>query len=843
MITASSVVELVGSRVFRSQPPRGTPLRILRVRLYRCFYHDIKSRVGHATAENTSAWPPSTVKTPQVAKNIDRHGYATFKESAATITAEEHALLQDLLKRFPSHSSLTTTPRVTTYDKPQDHYGSESSQAVNEELPTQFKKALEAVQQQNTRRLLIYLRRISYLPYKVLDRAIESLPRTTFTEFVRALDPNKVTRDADPTVGVNVTAGMFNMLNLESTINDWGIRKIYQRLLQRMLVLMKAMQMTGNRLNSEEYTCLIRCAGVAGDMTAAKSIWREMDRMGDSFWRQGALYTEFMRARFLTEPFSTAHDKTRRMVLPRNLHRSRLLLNNRRLRYLDRLRIKLRSRRLLFGLNWHSEYVEDITRVLRKRKPIDRMFDSVFRNGALPSERLLCTFIVAYARTGSLHRVGSRLLPIFGIQISQLNRNGAEITKTTEGGPFMPGLRLRPTVYLMETIVEAYGCNSEILVAFQLINYISQEFRIPVPPSVWLALLEWTHIASSVPFSTMWRAAKMPSKVPPRNAVEMIWNRMMMAPHNVVPRYEHTAVLIRHLIGRRKLGSAIPHLHRASDIYNQQARGLEQAAFEYVQALRDGAATAATTILARYESARFRTRAMWYELQSWCHQLLLRWRPIVGGTGGQTSASPYSRFAHSVIPTFVAQFRSGAEGGRGEILPNPILYRTPSGYVRIMDPCREFNRSVFVRSLSVNVPFSLSRRTVQRRRRIATMMRADTFTATTMAGTAQRLMTQRRDAVLSTRSLAPLMASRLEPESLLTGDRRTVRAARLPRRPEGFDVTKKNSWKELEWAMEGREEADRNNARQKQQQQQQMSEWAIDDGDDDDDDDDDDDHF
>ncbi|RYP21057.1 hypothetical protein DL765_002464 [Monosporascus sp. GIB2] len=122
------------------------------------------------------------------------------------------------------------------------------------------------------------------------------MPRSTFTELLRPLDPFTVYKDADPSNGTYIAPGMVTMLNIESTIDDWGFRGLHVRLLQRMLALMKALKATGQTLNAEEYTYLIRCADAASDIATAKWLWRDMDRSETTFWRQTGLYGEYVQS-------------------------------------------------------------------------------------------------------------------------------------------------------------------------------------------------------------------------------------------------------------------------------------------------------------------------------------------------------------------------------------------------------------------------------------------------------------------------------------------------------------------------------------------------------------------
>ncbi|KAI1435143.1 hypothetical protein GGR50DRAFT_348577 [Xylaria sp. CBS 124048] len=103
------------------------------------------------------------------------------------------------------------------------------------------------------------------------------------------------------------------------------------------------------------------------------------------------MYTELIKARFLTESLYTSHEKTFRTVTPRNLHRSRVMLHWCYVARLDTLRLMTRMKKRRFALNKDTDHVEESMRVLRGWHPPVRFFNIV-ENVRLfsPNEDLLC---------------------------------------------------------------------------------------------------------------------------------------------------------------------------------------------------------------------------------------------------------------------------------------------------------------------------------------------------------------------------------------------------------------------------------------------------------------------
>ncbi|RYO89179.1 hypothetical protein DL766_006156 [Monosporascus sp. MC13-8B] len=486
-----------------------------------------------------------------------------------TVTDSEYALIQDLLDRSPSglpetdntqrganiagyrHVVQSISPLAAASQGTDNTSGVSTweSQSAHHQLPKPFQKAIQAVRYKDSPSLLISLRQITMIAEDELHDAIASMPRSTFTELLRSLDSFTVSKDADPTYGAHIAPDMFTMLNVESTIDDWGVRKLSVRLLQRM---------------------------------------------------------------------------------------SKLLLVPRRLRQLEHLRLSTRPCKFRFGLNKVRDHAEDLTRILRKTGPPLRLFLRTHLEGHISSEMLLCHFMIAFARTGSLRFIGSRILEDF-------------------------------------FAIGAEGLNLD----------------------------------NSPPMSMAWKKAGMPSKVPASTAVEMVWGKMTGPPYNIQPTFKDYGILIKNLLGRGQLERAIPYLREARRLYDAWCHEFGESVFEYIQTLHDGAD--ATRALHRHECARFAKKTAWYDMQTWCRRLLLASRPLPPRTSGTRAGARPQDFGQRLphergIPAFVREFR--------DFVPNPALYRTPSGYVRLTDPAAPFTRSVFVRRMPLDVPM-LARRPLE----------------------------------------------------------------------------------------------------------------------------------
>ncbi|KAI4868451.1 hypothetical protein F4820DRAFT_410268 [Hypoxylon rubiginosum] len=688
MFPINSTVALGHRALFHPRvPPRGTCSRIISLRLQRrsrapsCIYRDSLSQCQNL--------PSST------------RGVATTTPSAEVISDHEFLLFRDLLTQVGpkpriEESRRDVTPSDASFKTAGTRIAASSTDDRAEHIPNPFRRALEALQQRDTRRLLIYLQQIARLREAEIPELVAMLPRTTFTEFFRSLDPLYVARDVDPIGHALITVGVYQVLSMESTIDDWGVRQIYSQLLRTMLLLGGALKASGRALQVEEYIYLLRCAGAASDPAGAKLIWDELRHTPDSDWRHGEVFTEFIAARFLTRPLYTSHDKIRRMVIPRNLHRSRLRLSQNRVYRLDRLRFNTRLRRLRFGLIKDQAFAEDLMRTMRKKGPASRMLGILLEDGYRVSEPLLCALMVAFGRVGSLRFIGSRLLDdYFGIRIRRLTYKEApdgDIKRNEiDSGPF----RIRPTIRLMQAVVETYGSNGEIALAFQLVDHISKTYHITIPPSIWQDLLEWTYIMGSSAASRAWKQAGMFSKLPHNSSVELIWNAMTSEPYHIQPTFDQYNIIIRSLLGRHQFSASLPLMSDAMHFYHAQCREYEEAVLEYVQMIRDGARI--SEIVSGYERARFKRGRMHYDIQSWCRKFL----------SGVRSFEPANPVAIVAVPDFIRDFRP--------FIMNPARYRTATGYVSLFDPGQERSVRVFTGDVPMAIPMKHRRKWIHQK--------------------------------------------------------------------------------------------------------------------------------
>ncbi|KAI0399901.1 mitochondrial ATPase expression-domain-containing protein [Xylaria palmicola] len=662
MQTAISVAKSGGRGLLR-RAPRGTR------RSCHHYHHH------HTTSRSPIAYGPPRSALHGIDCPPRHHGYSNGVPGLRYATTHSLPVLSDAavahVQALLTPSDTSTFRGTGSVDNSITPIHTNATESANP-----FAGALEAMRHGDTRRLLLRLRAVQHLVPDELQHAVATIPRTTFTEFFRALDPLRAAKDCDPIGESYTSVGMAKQLNMDSSIDDWGVRRLYTELLQHLLFLTGTLKIAGYTLHPEEYIVLLRCTAACSDITGTANVWHDISSSPTLAWRNTELSTEFIKARFLTEPLYTQYHKLTRMVTPRNLHRSRLTLSNFAVRRLDALRIRVRARKARFGLNKDVDYTEDLMRILRGVGPAQRLFKRIMGDPSYHlDEDTICALMIALGRSGAMRFTGQILQRYFGITTPhsvplQPLGEWAQAIRSTSPPQFTP------TVRLMRAVVETYGSNAEIGVALQLVEYLSSRYKIRIPPDVWQDILEWTYIMTTPPTSTAWEMAKLYQKIPVPDAVEVMFDAMTSPPRNQVPTFKHYDILIRSLLGREDvdLSLVFSRMREAITLYDKQCVEYEEAVFQYTKHLRDRIAH--SSVVHRFERARFGKQMMWYDVSVWCRSLLKRHAIRMDGS------IPGLPSVHD----FVDEFRS--------FLRNPVEYDTPTGRVAMTHPGIETFRGI-----------------------------------------------------------------------------------------------------------------------------------------------------
>lgn len=462
----------------------------------------------------------------------------------------------------------------------------------------------------------------------------QSIPPTTFSEILRNFDPFHISTHVDSAPGVPISWGAAIHSPLGDLINKWGIKVLYVRILNRLRLLQRARQLPKpSGLPTQipllrDYLVLLRCAGATSNIRAVKSIWWELVTQGYGDWRHAELYAEFIKARYLTEALYANNDLSRFRQRPLDLHRSAVKLSKDVIRKLKRLNASLTRRHShRFGQNVNEPYfAEPLTRLLRKRKPLQRLQRRAVMRRMIPGdELLLCAILKANGRQGRVY-ASNVLMRFWGINITSFQTELGR-RKISGGHDYPLGSALAPTEALLDAVVHCYGNMGEVLLAQALVDHISRRWDMVVPNTVWSALLEYARIYSTDPAQKEWRITQFHKKhITPQTVVD-IWKFSTQAPHKFQPGTRDYFTLVKSMMGpQAPLDQILAAMRQLTPLYRRTTRLSQVAWAELILTTQQGVSNSAA--YRRYRVVQSRKHYMWYSVHYIARQIFNKLSPL-----------------------------------------------------------------------------------------------------------------------------------------------------------------------------------------------------------------------
>ncbi|KAF9768868.1 hypothetical protein IL306_013786 [Fusarium sp. DS 682] len=491
---------------------------------------------------------------------------------------------------------------------------------------------------------------------------LAELPVATFSEILRALDP-VANKHLDVAHGIAISPGEMQFTNACHLVDEFGVRHQHRLVLNAMKILTQARRDAGRKLVLSDYEILIRCAGAAGDIADAAFFFGLITRHDLGPKRTTATWNEFLKARYMTDPVYYQYHRQRVLYKPREGYRLffRTELNN--VWRLESLRHSQNALRAIpFNRQRHRLWADNML-WMRKKTGFQSYFAHWRRSkdtGVLLNEELLCTSLIAFARSGSFqHMRGIVLKRGFGIGLKEHRRSG---TFTVNGRKtFRPGNPRAPTERLLNAIVEAFGSMMRIRLACQLLIHVSNSYNIPIPRETWCNLFNWAYVCGAKPNQRQRRfmgnfptSSKVNSSV-----VTEIWDTMTSEPYNVKPSFENYINYINVLIFKHRFSEALDMIRNHAVPHY---RLLEK---QHLQNVFDEVLQEVSEPSHRRITIETQKDHMWYQIAKCLENLL--------NTASKDSRRRNGKFATTAVPHIVTDF--------SEFLHDQIRYRTSQGYV------------------------------------------------------------------------------------------------------------------------------------------------------------------
>ncbi|KAL7947062.1 mitochondrial ATPase expression domain-containing protein [Trichoderma barbatum] len=518
------------------------------------------------------------------------------------------------------------------------------------------------------------------LPYhEAAIREARELPVSTFSEILRSIDP-LLSPEVDIAHGLNLTQAHAQFTFPGMLLNQFGVRKVHHGILQgvRTLMEIRSQAPPSHGPTAADFEVAMRCAGAAMDYQQAKAFWTAMAAQGLQDSRTSKSWSDFIKARFMVEPVYYQFDRSRVAFLARDLYSNHNPMQMSKLKRIDDIRFSVNALKREPWNRRPDQLDEDMRRLLRGRAGYTSYKNHWIRNlyyGHEMDEELLCTSIIAFARSSSVYSIKKMILEsYYGIVITN-TEDGIHISG---GRDFAPNSPLKPTPHLLHAIVEAFGSMSHIVLGTKLLDFISRRYDIPIPHKTWSSLLNWTYVSASKLFKRTRDIHTGNLSIASSAAdVRHIWDVMTAEPYNITPTLADLDIYIKTLLNQRSFGQAIEAIRtHAIPLYTSLCNTHQTALVDEVlqlDALHSISTAHASSLTSR---ATFRRRKAQL-LKDHAHHLISSWFARLLKSASATKARQGS-LMRTRIPDLLLEFP--------DFFYPEIRYRTAQGHVVLRRP-------------------------------------------------------------------------------------------------------------------------------------------------------------
>ena len=514
-------------------------------------------------------------------------------------------------------------------------------------------------------------------------REFGELSSPVLSEIIRSMDPINHP-ELDVAHGMTISLGETQFTDIGKLMDNHGVRVHHRKVFQGMLTILRLREGHRFALRPADFTVFLRCVGAAVDFRAAPIVFGSMGYHGLIPQRTTETWTEFLKARYIIEPTYYQFNRARVAIDPRSLvtHDDLIQGNAEMIQRMDRVRF---SANVFMREPWNrrrDELEEDVRRQLRRpgggeeQEHADyRSFWRHFvRQQCYPNdltEELMCAGMIGFSRSSDKRSIFNLILkPYYGIVVDQENH-------TVKGGRYMgEGHPLYPTERLFFGLVEAFGAMSEISLGMQLIDFISQRYRVEISHEVWSNLLNWTFVCASKKYQHLRKLRGEGDQTHVSTAdVVHVWDVMTSEPYNIKPSFQDLDIRIKTLLITHRMDEAVELIRNtAVPYYNTLVDDFEKAVMNEVL-LKDATidpAHANSTAISRAIHHRHRCEAR----KDHVHNRMAIWFDDLLRISSETKQLRNGPFASTTIPNLVQEFRPFFQSG--------IRYRTATGSVTFL---------------------------------------------------------------------------------------------------------------------------------------------------------------
>jgi len=385
------------------------------------------------------------------------------------------------------------------------------------------------------------------------SKVLKTIPPTAFSEILRCLDPKYfVTRYK--ALHKEISPESAKLLGVPITHRS-GYHLFFTTFLSQIHGIMKARQ-RDHPLSLSDYKYLLKCARSTGNSRMAQDLWMAMTAVSkfgstEPITPDGECFNLYIATMAWSDTVNPFY-KNRLRVIPDN--------------FTPRAWSKPP-----YDLRGHRVGPNDGIKI-----HVSQIFRQMVKVGVPGDEETFCLMMLAFAREADLTSVGSTLRRVWGVDVDALMVVTDEsllepVKRYSLDSPFYP------TKTLLHTISHAYGINNDLSTALRLVDYISRQYNIQIPISVWNELLQWTHILSTNRYGVRVEADGTTIGKLPREAVSNIWATMTSEPYSIRPTMEMYNIYISNLCRRQRFGEMKDVMQEARLLHREVTNKLSRA--------------------------------------------------------------------------------------------------------------------------------------------------------------------------------------------------------------------------------------------------------------------------
>ncbi|OOF93225.1 hypothetical protein ASPCADRAFT_209817 [Aspergillus carbonarius ITEM 5010] len=305
------------------------------------------------------------------------------------------------------------------------------------------------------------------------------------------------------------------------------------------------------------------------------------------------------------------------------------------------------------------------------RKEVLQIFNEMTLEGTSGDTATFANVILASSRVGHLQGIKNVLHTVWNIDVDALLEQSEHPAVT----PYDRSSPLYPTNHLLFAVAHAFGTNNDIPAALRTIDFISNQYDIPVSENIWLELFERSFVLSRPKFGPdAERNAK--GKIH-YDFLNTIFETMTAEPFNVRPTIEVHHKLAKTAWNRARLSEFQRHMRAAYEILRETrrkrrtARSILEAYMGHSQAHRARVepvllrSRAFADAVHAYDILRLRTTQQTIIMERLARLLLIHHRWV-----GRDNPA----WERSILPRALEEWR--------DFLPQSLVYHTRGGLVQ-----------------------------------------------------------------------------------------------------------------------------------------------------------------